>query len=136
MLDSLLSVCYIMSVVNTDKLEKIEEISLLLDFYGELLSEKQREFLRLYHEENLSLSEIGDAFGVSRQAVNDGVKKAEAALRGYEEKLGLIQSYEEGLHAAEEISACIDSLVQSRSADAELCRGLAFIKNKLTELNR
>ncbi|MCF0151080.1 MAG: YlxM family DNA-binding protein [Firmicutes bacterium] len=122
--------------MNTDKLEKLEEISLLLDFYGELLSEKQREFLRLYHEDNLSLSEIGEAFGVSRQAVSDGVKKAETALRSYEDKLHLIANYENCLRLCNELFDSIGSLQQSRACDRPLCTALEQIKGKLTELNR
>ncbi len=79
--------------MDTDRIDKIEEISLLLDFYGGLISDKQREYLRLYHEENCSLSEIGEMLGVSRQGVYDGVRKAQNALRSYEKELGLIASY-------------------------------------------
>ena len=58
----------------------ITRASLLYDFYGALLTEKQRSVMALYHEENLSLSEIADEYGISRQAVHDTLKKAEQAL--------------------------------------------------------
>ena len=70
---------------------KIAETSLLYDFYGALLTDKQREVMALYHEENLSLSEIASEFGISRQAVHDTLKKAEQALKEYEEKLKLME---------------------------------------------
>ncbi len=74
-------------------LEEVEEYSLLYDFYGQLLPEKQREFFRLYHEENLSYSEIAEIHGMSRQGAFDHVKKAEKALHSFEEKLGLLAEY-------------------------------------------
>ena len=70
--------------------DEIAKASLLYDFYGALLTEKQRQVMALYHEENLSLSEIAGEFGISRQAVHDTLKKAEQALEDYENKLNLI----------------------------------------------
>lgn len=66
------------------------EISVLYDFYGPLLSDKQRRFTELYHNENCSLTEIAESEGVSKQAVSEGLKRAEKALVNYEEKLGLV----------------------------------------------
>ena len=71
-------------------LEDSFEISILFDFYGPLLSDRQQEFVRLYHDENCSLTEIADATGVSKQAVSAGLKSAEKKLRFYEEKLALV----------------------------------------------
>ena len=70
-------------------LEDSFEISVLYDFYGPLLTEKQQKFVDLYHNENCSLTEIAEAVGVSKQAVSEGLKRAEKALTNYEEKLGL-----------------------------------------------
>ena len=71
-------------------LEDSFEISILFDFYGPLLSDRQQEFVKLYHDENCSLTEIADSIGVSKQAVSSGLKSAEKKLRFYEEKLGLV----------------------------------------------
>ena len=73
--------------------EKNAEVSMLLDFYGPLLTDKQREMLRLRVEEDLTLGEIAEGFSVSRQAVNDALKKAEKTLFEMEEKLHLAQRY-------------------------------------------
>ena len=73
--------------------DDITKASLLYDFYGALLTEKQRQVMALYHEENLSLSEIGQEFGISRQAVHDTLKKAEQALEEYEDKLKLMDKF-------------------------------------------
>ena len=73
--------------------DDITKASLLYDFYGALLTEKQRQVMALYHEENLSLSEIGQEFGISRQAVHYTLKKAEQALEEYEDKLKLMDKF-------------------------------------------
>ncbi len=64
-------------------------ISLLLDYYGPLITEKQRSLLDLYYNEDLSLAEIAQNEGITRQGVRDSIKKAEAALNALEEKLHL-----------------------------------------------
>ena len=64
------------------------EMGYLLDFYGEVLTEKQREMLRQYYNDDLSLSEIGENFGITRQGARDAIKHGEAALDELEAKLG------------------------------------------------
>ncbi len=71
-------------------MEKNYEISRLLDLYGNLLNEKQRNTLVCYYEEDLSLSEIAQNEGISRQGVSDSIRRAEAQLKGFEEKLHLL----------------------------------------------
>ena len=68
--------------------------SMLLDFYGELLTEKQRRCFDLHYNEDLSLSEIAEECGISRQGVWDNIRRAEAFLRETEEKTGLISRFE------------------------------------------
>ena len=69
--------------------EKRYRLSLLLDAYGELLTDKQRDWLRLYYEQDLSFAEIAENHGVSRQAAFDAVKHGEASLERYERALGV-----------------------------------------------
>ena len=69
------------------------EMSLLFDFYGETLTEKQRELFDLYYNEDLSLSEIAEHAGITRQGVRDAVKRAEHALQEMEDRLGLVSRY-------------------------------------------
>lgn len=66
------------------------EMSLLFDFYGETLTEKQRELFDLYYNEDLSLAEIAEHAGITRQGVRDSHKRAEHALGEMESKLGLV----------------------------------------------
>ena len=69
--------------------EKDLEIGLLLDFYGELLSDSRREAVSLYYNEDLSLAEVAGELGITRQGVRDSLAKARAQLFSFEEKLGL-----------------------------------------------
>ncbi len=71
------------------------QIGLLFDFYGQLLTEKQRQMVDLYYRQDLSLSEIAVQTGVSRQAVHDLIKRASETLTEYEAKLGLHSRYRE-----------------------------------------
>ena len=73
--------------------EKDLEIGLLLDFYGELLSESRRQAAELYYNEDLSLSEIAEDAGITRQGVRDSIAKAKAQLTEYEDKLGLAAKF-------------------------------------------
>ena len=61
------------------------EMGYLLDFYGEVLTEKQREMLRQYYNDDLSLSEIGENFGITRQGARDAIKPGENALKELEQ---------------------------------------------------
>lgn len=69
------------------------EMSLLFDFYGETLTEKQRELFDLYYNEDLSLAEIAEHAGITRQGVRDSIKRAEHALHEMERSLGLVARY-------------------------------------------
>jgi len=88
-------------------LEKTTRINMLFDFYGALLTEKQRTFLTYYFHDDYSLGEIAAEFGISRQAVYEHIKRAETTLLEYEEKLGLLAKHEERMKQAEEIDALL-----------------------------
>ena len=75
--------------------DKTLEMTLLFDFFGELLTEKQREYFDLYYNDDLSLSEIAENEGISRQGVRDIIVRAENSLRETEEKTGIIKRFNE-----------------------------------------
>ena len=74
-------------------MEKIVEQGLLYDFYGELLTEHQRQIYEARVFDNLSLSEIAQDFEISRQGVHDLIKRCDKTLQGYEDKLHLLQRF-------------------------------------------
>ena len=69
------------------------EVSILLDFYGKILTEKQRTAAELYYNEDLSLSEIAEECGITRQGAQDAIRRAEQQLRAFEEKLRLMERF-------------------------------------------
>lgn len=113
----------------SETIDKVQHASLLYDFYAALLNESQREVMALYHEDNFSLSEIADELGQSRQAVHYTLKKAEAALHTYEEKLGLIESYEKNRTLAGEAN----NLIEKLSGDSNAKDRISEIIELLTE---
>ena len=80
-------------------------ITVLLDLYGALLTEKQQGIMTLYYDEDLSLGEIAAEFGISRQGVHDAVKHCEKALLEYEDKLGLLAAQKTHVEELREFKA-------------------------------
>ena len=67
------------------------EMALLYDYYGGMLTDKQRECFEMRYDQDLSLGEIGEMLGISRQAVNDNLNRTEALLRRMEENIGCVK---------------------------------------------
>jgi predicted DNA-binding protein YlxM (UPF0122 family) len=67
--------------------------TMLFDCYGELLTEKQREYFDLHYNEDLSLAEIAESEGISRQGVWDTIRRGEETMRRYEQKTGLVARF-------------------------------------------
>ncbi|RRD39948.1 DNA-binding protein [Leptotrichia sp. OH3620_COT-345] len=78
-----------------DKLEDFLKYSILFSYYRELFSKKQKQYLELYLEENGSLSEIAEEYGITRQAVFDNIKRGFKQLDEYEEKLKIFEKEKE-----------------------------------------
>lgn len=68
-------------------------MTMLYDFYGDLLTKRQKEFYDLYYNEDLSLAEIAENYGITRQGVRDIIVRAEGSLTDIEEKTGLIHRF-------------------------------------------
>ena len=86
------------------------EISFLLDFYGEMLTQKQHDFLIYYYDEDLSLSEIAENEGITRQGVRDAIKRAENQLFDMENRLGLAKRFNEVKQGLAEIKECAEEI--------------------------
>ncbi len=106
-------------------------ISLLLDFYAELLTDSQRECIDLYYNEDLSLSEISENLGMSRQGALNNIKKGESTLRNLEDKLCLAKRFTESRAALKELTEMLDGLC----TDFPQCGvQLNLIKSKIVNL--
>ena len=108
-------------------MEKIVQQGILYDFYGELLTEHQKQVYESVVYENLSLGEIAGDLGVSRQAVHDLIKRCDKILEGYEAKLGLIKRFDV---VRSRIDECIDMAHESPLGDKEQ----ANLLDKLIEI--
>ena len=93
------------------------EMSLLFDYYGGMLTDKQRECFDMRHNQDLSLGEIAQALGVSRQAVCDNLTRTEALLRRMEENVGCVSRDLRCRKAMEKISDLAQTMLNSDMKD-------------------
>ena len=118
-------------------MEKNMELSLLLDFYGELLSEKVRGATELYYNDDLSLSEVAEDMGITRQGVRDLIKRAEGNLYGYEQKLGLYKRFlemQKGLGTLKESLVKAKSLLDNNTDRSEIDKEISGMIDLVDEL--
>lgn len=106
---------------------------LLFDFYGELLTEKQREVFDLYYNEDLSLAEIAEGAGISRQGVRDNIVRAEKALTEIEEKTGLVERFVAYGRDAKRLGEIARAIREHDEALAPLAQELESIAHRLKE---
>ena len=92
------------------------EMCMLYDFYGELLTEKQKELFDLYYNDDLSLAEIADQTKITRQGVRDSIKRCEQQLFDFEKKLGLFRQFQTLRQGLDEI-AVIAQKIKTDSQD-------------------
>jgi hypothetical protein len=110
------------------------QMTMLFDFFGELLTEKQQEYFDLYHNEDLSLSEIAVKNGISRQGVHDIITRAEKTLMDIERKTGIIQKWSDNqaeLRQAEMLANELLRISSNNPETAEAVNNLIRILNGL-----
>lgn len=107
------------------------KIGMLMDFYGQLLTEKQYNTLDMYYNQDLSLAEIAEECSISRQGVRDFIKKGEKLLNEYEDKLGLVKRFNDISKQIAEMNGIIDRLSDDKNAE-DIAR-LRELSNKLSE---
>ena len=90
-------------------------MSLLFDFYGDILTDRQKEFYDLYYNEDLSLAEIAENYGITRQGVRDVIVRAEAILTELEDKTGLIRRFHSMRSQLDEIARAADGILARNS---------------------
>jgi predicted DNA-binding protein YlxM (UPF0122 family) len=91
-------------------MEEICTISLLLDFYGQMITKRQFEILDLHYNNDYSLGEIAQILNISRQGVYDNIKRGKAALSEMEKKLGLVGRFNGQKQKASEILGLLESI--------------------------
>lgn len=110
-------------------------MTMLFDFYGDVLTDRQKEFYDLYYNEDLSLSEIAENYDMSRQGVRDAIVRAEAALEELEEKTGIVKRFQEQKHQLEEIESLAQA-ARSVSADPTVSDYLRRIQELAAHLKQ
>ena len=114
-------------------------MAMLYDFYGDLLTPRQKEFYDLYYNDDLSLAEIAENYGITRQGVRDIIVRAEKDLEDIEEKTGLIQRYHRTRSAIASLhqqKARLEELNQTRFGDHELEDITAQLQEAIDQLER
>lgn len=90
------------------EIERTNRMNRLFDFYGSLLTEKQRSYMLLYFADDYSLGEIAEDFDVSRQAIYDNIRRTEQILTDYERKLHLVENFTQLEETLDEFSVYVN----------------------------
>ena len=112
-------------------MEKIVEIAVLFDYYGKLLSDKQYNVIDQHCNEDLSLKEIAELNGISKQCISDILSRAEKKLRFYEDELKLISKFDKINSSLKEINLLIE---KSKIEDSPSLNILDIIQKKNNEI--
>ncbi len=112
-----------MSKSDTNKwLEEVVELSLLYDFYGELLSDNAKRVFEGYVLEDMSLSELSEETGISRQGIYDTVSRSVNKLRTYEDKLKLVEKFENMKREVDEIKTLAEESRKGKDETEKIVR--------------
>lgn len=114
-------------------MNEILEQTLLYDFYGELLTEHQKEIYEQFVLEDLSLSEIAEQAGISRQGVHDLVKRCQKTLEGYEEKLHLVEKFLSVREKVDQIGEILTEYEREKKDPGEMAARIRKISDMIIE---
>ncbi|HJB00089.1 MAG TPA: YlxM family DNA-binding protein [Candidatus Mediterraneibacter merdavium] len=114
-------------------MDKILEQALLYDFYGELLTPHQKEVYEQFVLDDLSLSEIAESEGISRQGVHDLVRRCQKALEGYEEKLHLVERFLAVKEKVGEIDSILTDWEERKQDPKEIIKEIRGISATIIE---
>lgn len=113
--------------------EKNLNISLLLDFYGDILSERQNEMLSMYYNDDCSLSEIAESFSISRQGVRSVLKKGETILTDMENKLHLASRFIKIRDKSTELASEL-LVIKSNISNEEISDKIHFLIDEINKM--
>ena len=114
-------------------MDKILEQALLYDFYGELLTEHQKEIYEQFVLDDLALSEIAESEGISRQGVHDLVKRCQKALEGYEAKLHLVEKFLTVKKKVAQIDRVLEEWEREKEDPEEIIERIRDISSEIIE---
>ena len=123
---------YLLYDIQGDDMEKIVEQGLLYDFYGELLTDHQKQIYEDVVFNDLSLSEVAEDQGITRQGVHDMIKRCDKLLNGYEEKLQLVHKFLETKKMGEQIQNLAKNYIESR--DMNMIHQIERLASDIIEL--
>ena len=112
---------------------EILEQALLYDFYGELLTDHQKDIYEQFVLEDLSLSEIAKDAGISRQGVHDMVKRCQKILEGYEEKLRLVEKFLFIKKKVHELGGVLDTCLEQKTEPEIMAKKVREISDTIIE---
>ncbi|MBQ4631336.1 MAG: DNA-binding protein [Clostridia bacterium] len=104
------------------------KVAYLLDFYGNLFADKQRDILEMYYQEDMSLAEIASSVGITRQGVYDNIKRGEKEILSMESKLMLMDRF---LEISDSINKIEEVLKEKKIDDKEIFSELESIRSKI-----
>ena len=120
-------------VTKVTVMNKILEQALLYDFYGELLTTHQKEVYEQFILEDLSLSEIAESAGISRQGVHDLIRRCQKALEGYENKLHLVERFLSVKEKVGQIDGILDEWEKEKKNPEEIVKRIRRISDAIIE---
>ncbi|MDE6020672.1 MAG: DNA-binding protein [Ruminococcus sp.] len=106
---------------------------MLFDCYGEFLTERQRQVTEMYYGEDLSLSEISELSGITRQAVRDGIKRSEEILRDMESKLGFAERLSALRKNYAQIGAAVRAIAENAADSPKILERCSVVETKVQE---
>lgn len=115
-------------------MEKILQATLLYDFYGELLTDKQKLIFDMYYLNDLSLTEIGQELNISRQAVRDQINRTEKVLTEYEYKLKLVEKFIIQQNSVKKMKLLIEDIENQFDLKQEIVFNIEEIKKIAEEI--
>ena len=110
------------------------ELSYLLDFYGDVLTAKQREVMEQYYNDDLSLAEIAENFGITRQGVRDSIKRGEGILLDLEEKVGFAARYRDIQNKVAEMESLVKDIAFRNNSSYSRSDAIAKSTTRILEV--
>lgn len=114
-------------------MEELFEISLLLDFYGQMVTKRQFEILDLHYNNDYSLGEIAEHLNISRQGVYDNIKRGKASLLELEQKLGLVRRFSEQADRAREIYRQL-GMIDKKKLDENELKAMSAVEEEIKKI--